>query len=311
MRSIIHLVIFLFLSKNSFAYVNCLKLNENSYDFNQQQNLIFLTNQFICIDAFNQQDKTGKHSYDFGVCENGKFNLKINTTFPNSISVEEVFNNYFLNGDKVEQSSNLLSSPPLTNKTKSPRVSNLKNLKNYEMMTSPTKNGKTSTIYSNCSLTQVSTIKIVQTCHLNFNKGDAKDGFDQNTNHQENNSTVIDCEKKDSAVDCKIIVQGDTKPYDGFLGIGSRSAERLAISGAIETLYDMFNLSYMNHSKQDCKPNDSASGIKKSNLHLNKLNKFWANTMESAASTIGPFSKVTINSNETTPAINLNSKECH
>lgn len=298
----------LFFSMEGSAYQYCpgQELGEDFSVLEKQDSFMLTVNQLSCVESFNQQEIAGKHAYSFAVCESGKFKLDISTTFPNSTSVEEVFNNYFLNGDKVNQASSLLLEAPTINKSTSAKIVDLKALKTYEMISKPTKSSETSTLYSNCSLALTGSTKIVQTCNINLAKGDAAAAFDSG-----NNSTVISCEKKDLGVDCKITVNGNPKPYSGILGFGSRSAERLAVSGAVETLYDMYNLSYMNHAPTGCKPADVSTGMSKTNFHLTKLSKFWAIGVEKAANTSGAYSKVALSSSAKDPTTYTDAKDCH
>lgn len=302
------LAFIIFFSLKSYAYQYCpgQELGEDFSLLKKQDSFMMMATQLSCVESFNQQQTAGKHAYDFWVCDGGKFNLEINTTFPNSTTVEEVFNNYFLNGNKVNQASSLLLEAPKINNDIDPKVADLKGLKTYEMISKPTKSNEVSTMYSNCSLALTGTTKIVQTCNVNMGKGSAASAFDSGTN-----STVISCEKKTDGVDCKIIVKGNTKPYSGVLGFGSRSAERLAVSGAVETMYDMYNLSFMNHAPTNCNPNDASVGLKKTNFHLNKLNKFWPTGVAKAEETDGQYSKLSMSSSAKDPTTYTDSKDCH
>lgn len=297
----------IFFSFNTFAYQYCpgQELGEDFSVLEKQDNFMQTVTQLSCVESFNQQQTAGKHNYTFGVCESGKFKLDINTTFPNTDSVEDVFNNYFLDGNKVNQASNLLLAAPKINNSVAPKVADLKGLKTYEMVSVPTKDSTPSTLYSNCSMVLTGTTKIVQTCKINLAKGDAADAFDSG-----DNSTVIACEKKDTGVDCKITVNGNTKPYSAYLGTVYRSAERLAVSGAIETMYDMYNLSYMDHAPTGCKPGDVSVGFKKTNLHLNKLNNFWGTGVEKAKAQDGSSSKLTMSSSATHPTTYTSHDDC-
>lgn len=300
------LAFLLFFSAKGFTYDFC--PGQELEDFSaleKQDSFMMMATQVSCVTAFDQQVSAGKHNYAFGVCESGKFNLDINTTFPNTDSVEDVFNNYFLNGTKVNEASNLLQAAPKINSSTNPKVADLKDLKTYTMVSVPTKDGTPSTIQSNCSLAVTGTTKIVQTCNIDLSKGNAAKAFDAGTN-----STVISCEKKDVGVDCKISVKGNTKPYSAYLGFAYRSPERLAISGAIETMYDMFNLSYMDHAPTGCKPNDVSSGMTKTNFHLNKLNKFWATSVDKAEDQEGSSSKLTMSSSASNPTTYTSADDC-
>lgn len=305
-------LLFLSVSFNTLAY-HC-----PGQDFDQdlkiltkQESLLQTVEHLSCVESFNEQVMNGKHSYAFGVCESGKFNLSIKTFYPNAESAEEVFNNYFLNGDNVNSASSLLQTAPTINEKIKPTVAELLAKKAYVMKSSPVKDGKSSNLISNCSIATTDKIKkIEQTCTMDMSKGDGNQAFANTTN-----STKISCEKSaenEKGVACSITVVGKTKPYTtGYGLITLRSAERLAVSGAIETMKDMYALSYMNHSSTGCFPNSTTVGIAKTNFYTTKVEKFWPTGVDKAAATSGDYSKISMSSSAKDPATSSDSKDCH
>ena len=299
----------LFLVSLSTYAFNCPGTNQDFEILDKQDSFLQLTKQITCVEAFNQEALTHKHSYDFSVCENGKFNLSIKTFFPNAKTVEEVFNNYFLNGDTVNTASSLLQSAPTINDKIKPTVLELSQLSTYKMKSEPVKSGSTSHLVSDCSMMITDKInKIEQNCNLNLREGTGGEVFNSGKN-----STNITCEKNPAdtkGVTCTIIVHGHPKPYQSFFI--HRSAERLAVSGAIETMKDMFALSFINHSVNGCKPNDSDAGIAKTNFYINNVEKFWPQGVALTAAITKSNSKISLSSSTTVnKATYLNDvKEC-
>ena len=185
-------------------------------------------------------------NYEFGVCESGKFKIVMNSFFPDASTAESVFNEYYLQGSKIKAASDLI-----VNSTATGTVDLLSQKKNYLVTTKVNKTvmgiSSTSTITSNCWVSQ-------------------------------ENSTTIVCTKSESSkgVACKITVIGNTKRY-------WRSPKRLAVSGAIETMKNMYGLNFTEHGQCGV-----LSCADESKFYKNNLEPFWKKGVSAVESSVIP-----------------------
>jgi hypothetical protein len=242
-----------------------------------------------CETNFDQEAKDKKQGYKFNVCGNGKFELDIDTYFPYAATIEEVFTKYFLNGENIKKTSNLLQNTApkifINGKTYNGPASGLKG-KAFTLETHPKKSISTKDFYSNCSLTSDGN-SYTQTCNVSMTKGDGKDAFKSG----KTNSTVIKCSKAQVGVECKVVVKGSPKDISGILY--SNTAEKLAVSGAIETMRDIFNLSYLGHG---CDPGPASENITKSTFYKNNIDTFWKKVTNTVETQTGKHGLVTVTS---------------
>lgn len=242
-----------------------------------------------CETSFDQEAKDKKQGYKFDVCGNGKFELDIDTYFPYAATVEEVFTKYFLNGENIKKTSNLLQNTApkifVNGKIYSGPASGLKG-KAFTIETHPKKSISTKDFYSSCSLTSDGS-SYTQTCNVSMTNGDGKDTFKSG----KTNSTVIKCSKAKVGVECKVVVKGSPKDINGILY--SNTAEKLAVSGAIETMRDIFNLSYLGHG---CDPGSGSENITKSTFYKNNIDSFWKKVTNTVETQTGDHGLVTATS---------------
>lgn len=242
-----------------------------------------------CNKKFNEESKNNKHQYDLSFCDNGRFELKLETYFPYAESPEEVFSNYFLNGANIQKTSNLLQSTApkiwLDGKVYSGKASGLKG-KTFKIETHPKKSFSTRNFYSTCKLTPTGE-SLTQDCSISMESGDGKEYFKSS----EKNSTNVKCTKEVVGVKCAIIVKGAPKSISGILY--SNTAEKLAVSGAIETMRDMFNLSYLDHG---CTPGRASENTKGTTFFDKNLEPFWEKVTGKVENLEGARSQVKVKS---------------
>lgn len=244
-----------------------------------------------CEKKIDLEAKTKKQRYSFNVCNNGKFELELNTYFPYAESAEEVFTKYFLNGESIKKTSNLLrNTAPKVIVDEKEFQGDAKKLigKRFNFESHPKKNFSTKSFISNCSLAQTGTA-LVQICHVSMSNGDGKEAFKSG----KNNSTTIKCSKENDGVTCNIIIQGTPKDINGILY--SNTAEKLAVSGAIESLGDFFNLSFLAHG---CEPGPASENISGSTFYKTNIKPFWKKITSKVENLAGEKSLVSVSSGQ-------------
>jgi hypothetical protein len=249
-----------------------------------------------CGKNFDQEAKDKKQKYKFNVCNNGKFVLDLDTYFPHATTVEEVYTKYFLNGENIQKSSNLQKgTAPKVYFEGKPYTGSATGLKGkaFKIESHPKKSFSTKELISICSFASDGTIA-TQTCNLSMTSGDGKDAFKTG----KTNSTVIKCTKITVGVKCAVTVKGFPKDIDGILY--SNTAEKLAVSGAIETMRDFYNLSYIGHG---CDPGPASENVLTSAFYKTNLDPFWKSITSKVENLKGDKSLVTVSSGD--DAINI------
>ena len=242
-----------------------------------------------CAKDFDQEAKDKKQNYIFNVCNNGKFELSIETYFPHASTVEEVYTQYFLNGENIRKSSNLQQyTAPIVwydGKEYAGSATELKG-KEFKIESHPKKSFFSRELISGCSFMSDGT-SATQTCNLSMTNGDGKDVFKLD----KTNSTVIKCTKATTGVKCSATVKGSPKDITGIFY--SRTAEKLAVSGAIETMIDFFNLSYLGHG---CDPGPNSENVLTSTFYKTLIDPFWKIMTSKVENLKGDKSLVTVSS---------------
>lgn len=286
MQLLISSIFFILAASPTFAE-DCDSLTANSIESSFMQ--LAESSVSTCATKLDQEAKDQKQNFNFSVCDSGKFELEIDTYFPYASTVEEVFNKYFHNGESIKKTSNLLqdTAPKIwvDGKAYTGTVAGLKG-KGFTLETNPEKSFSSKTFYSSCSLTP-NGATLTQNCNLSLTKGDAKEAFKAGTT----NSTAIKCTKITVGVKCTVTVKGSPKSISGILY--SNTAEKLAVSGAIETMRDMFNLSYLAHG---CDPGTSSEKITNSTFMKNNVDPFWKKITSKVEALTGKQSLVSVSS---------------
>jgi hypothetical protein len=242
-----------------------------------------------CATKLDQEAKYKKQKFDFNVCNSGKFELEMETFFPYAASVEDVFSDYFLNGENIKKTSNLLqdTAPKIwvDGKVYTGKAAGLKG-KAYTIETHPEKSFSTKNFYSGCSLAP-NGASLTQTCNVSLTKGDAKEAFEAG----KTNSTTTKCTKVPVGVKCVVTVKGSPKSINGILY--RNTAEKLAVSGAIEAMRDIYNLSYLAHG---CAPGAESENVTTSNFFKNNIDPFWEKVTSKVENLSGSKSLVSVSS---------------
>jgi hypothetical protein len=258
-----------------------------------------------CATKLDQEAKDNKQKFDFSVCDSGKFELKMDTYFPYASSVEDVFSDYFHNGKNIQKTSNLLqdTAPQIwvNGKIYTGNSSGLKG-KAYTIETHPEKSFSSKTFYSGCTLIY-SGADLTQSCNVSLTKGDAKEAFQAG----KTNSTTTKCTKVAVGVKCTVTVKGSPKSINGILY--SNTAEKLAVSGAIETMRDVYNLSYLAHG---CAPGSESENVTSSSFYKNNLDPFWKKITSKVENLSSSKSQVSVSSGTEALSIKTfeDSKDC-
>lgn len=130
--------------------------------------------KMTCLESYNESAKSNEQQYRAKICENGKFELDIDIHF-NEESVKSVFENYFLSGEKLMNSNNLISSLPVftIKNQKKNKISLAEANQQKYTLTTAVKKYLTSEIQTNCKV-NISNNSTTQTCTINTESGGGK-----------------------------------------------------------------------------------------------------------------------------------------
>jgi hypothetical protein len=162
----------------------------------------------------------------------GDFKIVINEKYAESFKIKSIIEQHFLRESNQKKADSKLKSVRYTNSIAS-KVSKTGTHK-YTMVSKMSKIQMTATITNSCQLI-VSSNKTINKCSIQ--KSNVR--FIGSLFH--NGSSRVECtENTDKTKSCKITLSGKVKGIDTFLV--DRTADRLAISGTIESLHSTFGI---------------------------------------------------------------------
>ena len=169
-------------------------------------------------------------NYNLTIKEDGDFAILVNERFHNQYNLKSVVYSNFLNVNNLKSNDESLISQTYSININNALKTNGK--KTYKTVLKASRNNITATLENDCTLT-VNDTSITNYCRITRAKAPIigslfKYGY----------SNFACYQKEDSLVTCKVNITG--KPDSINMFVMKRSSERLAVSGAVQTLKTLF-----------------------------------------------------------------------